>query len=81
MDQVVGSTIIKIALEIALAVIIVILGLTCAVMISNDILRAYNQKIAKKTKILFTKKLSKDELDDLAEYLYKFKDGDKDDSD
>lgn len=77
----VGSTIIKIALEIALAVIIVILGLTCAVMISNDILRAYNQKIAKKTKILFTKKLSKDELDDLAEYLYKFKDGDKDDSD
>lgn len=77
----VGSVIIKIALEIALAVIIVILGLTCAVMISNDILRAYNQKIAKKTKILFTKKLSKDELDDLAEYLYKFKDGDKDDSD
>lgn len=77
----VGSTIIKIALEIALAVIIVILGLTCAVMISNDILRAYNQRIAKKTKILYTKKLSKDELNNLAEYLYKYKDGDKDDSD
>lgn len=72
--QVVNSTIIRIALEIAIGAIIVFIGLTCALMISSDILEAHNRrKYAKKVNI--RKVMTKEEFD---KFMERFNEDDSD---
>lgn len=63
------------ALEIAIAIIIVFLGLLCALMICSDILAWHNRKNAKKAKTYI---VSKEQLHDLMEMIEKEHNNDSD---